>query len=574
MSLLQSFIDDQLTTRADVEAVLSDNPDMPVAQMIEQLGIDPDAVLQAKASYYSVPGRRASGQSVNYETLRFIPEDSAQYYQFAPLAVEDEMLVVGMVDPGDTEARNALQFIVAKQNTPFKIAVILHADFMDIMRAYSGLAGDVSSSVKDVEDATLDVTASDTLDSVAKDLGKKKQTADGPIIEDAPVTKMVGVMLRHAVEGRASDIHIEHTGSEVKVRFRVDGVLYTSLRLPKNIHSALIARVKILAKLKLDERRKPQDGRFQANINNRKVDFRVSTLPTFFGEKAVIRILDPEKGVKGLGETGMRPEHIEMIKTAISKPYGLILLTGPTGSGKTTTLYSMIQEIDMDGRNVVSLEDPIEYNIAGMNQSQVFPEIGYTFASGLRSILRQDPDVIMVGEIRDKETAQLAIQAALTGHLVFSTLHTNNAVGVIPRLVDMGVDPYLIAPTLELAIAQRLVKKTCPGAAIPKPIDESIRTMIEQEIKDLSPEQQSAFDLNGNIHEAQATAECPAGIQGRTAVFEMFNVNKEIEHIILTTPTEEALLPALRKQGMMTMKEDAILKTIQGTIPFREVGNV
>jgi type IV pilus assembly protein PilB len=255
------------------------------------------------------------------------------------------------------------------------------------------------------------------------------------------------------------------------VRYRVDGALYTSIILPLNVYSGIIARVKILSKLRLDEKRKPQDGSFSANINGRKIDFLVSTMPAYYGEKIVMRILDSEKGVKPLDQLGLSETNLKMVKEALTAPYGIILVTGPTGSGKSTTLYSMLNEVDKDHKNVLSLEDPIEYNMEGLSQSQVRPEIGYTFASGLRTTLRQDPDIIMVGEIRDKETAQLAIQAALTGHLVFSTIHTNNAIGAIPRLIDMGVDPYLIAPTLVIAIAQRLARTFCPGAGKPIPVN-------------------------------------------------------------------------------------------------------
>src|SRR3989338_4224613 len=268
--------------------------------------------------------------------------------------------------------------------------------------------------------------------------------SDMRIIEDAPVTKIVATILHYATEGEASDIHIEHVGDKVRVRFRVDGVLNTSLILPIKVYSAVVARIKILCNMRLDEKRKPQDGRFSAKIEGRKIDFRVSTFPAYFGEKIEMRILYSEKGVNPLDKMGLSERNLKLIRDAIKRPYGLILMSGPTGSGKSTTLYSMLNEVDRESKNVISLEDPVEYNIPGMNQSQVRPEIGYTFANGLRSPLRQDPDIIMVGEIRDKETASLAIQAALTGHLVLSTIHTNNAVGVIPRLIDMGVDPYLI----------------------------------------------------------------------------------------------------------------------------------
>ncbi|MGB2580662.1 MAG: GspE/PulE family protein, partial [Minisyncoccia bacterium] len=385
---------------------------------------------------------------------------------------------------------------------------------------------------------------------------------------------ITAVILRHATEGNASDVHIEHTGENIRVRFRVDGELFTSLILPANVHSSVVARIKILASLKLDEKRKPQDGRFSARIDGRKIDFRVSTFPAYYGEKVVMRILDTQKGVQKLDDMGLRPEHLALVRSALARPYGIILITGPTGSGKSTTLYSMLNELDKETKNIVSLEDPVEYNIGGISQSQMRPEIGYTFATGLRTTLRQDPDIIMVGEIRDAETAQLAIQAALTGHLVLSTLHTNTAIGAIPRLVDMGIDPYLIAPTLVLSMAQRLVKKVCPGAEKEVPNEGAIGIMVEKQFQDLPQEFKEKLDLKSPLHEAEPTSDCSSGTRGRVAVFEVFSVDKEIEKIILTDPTDVRLFEAARKKGMLTMKEDALLKSIEGTVPFREINTL
>ncbi|KKU28451.1 MAG: Type II secretion system protein E (GspE), partial [Candidatus Giovannonibacteria bacterium GW2011_GWB1_46_20] len=354
---------------------------------------------------------------------------------------------------------------------------ILDDDFEKVIKNYRGLTGEVTRALSELETEIKDVKNKDIIKKEQEEKKEAEHTQESAkIVEDAPVTKIVAVILRHATEGNASDVHIEHMGDRVRARFRVDGVLYTSLLLPVGVHSAVVARIKILANLKLDEKRKPQDGRFSARIEGRQIDFRVSTFPAFYGEKVVMRILDTERGVKPLDKIGMRTEHLDLIREAIAKPYGIILITGPTGSGKSTTLYSMVNELDREENNVVSLEDPVEYNMPGMSQSQVRPEIDYTFANGLRSILRQDPDIIMVGEIRDKETAQLAIQAALTGHLVLSTLHTNSAIGAIPRLVDMGVDPYLIAPTVILSMAQRLVRMLCPDSKKPLPMEGGIKS--------------------------------------------------------------------------------------------------
>jgi type IV pilus assembly protein PilB len=326
--------------------------------------------------------------------------------------------------------------------------------------------------------------------------------------------------------------------------------------------------------MRLDEKRKPQDGRFSARIESRRIDFRVSTFPTYFGEKVVMRLLDQEKGVKKLDDLGFSERNLKMIKSAIERPYGLILLSGPTGSGKTSTLYSMLNEIDREHMNVLSLEDPIEYNIEGLSQSQVQPEIDYTFASGLRTTLRQDPDVIMVGEIRDKETAQLAIQAALTGHLVLSTIHTNSAVGVIPRLIDMGVDPYLIAPSLILAIAQRLVKALCPNSGSQVPVSDSLKIMIDKQFADLPDKYKKEVNFTDSVYDVSPSSDCPSGTRGRLAVLEVFEMDKELEEIVLKNPTDTAITKSVRSKGMLTMKEDAILKAMHKQIPFREINTL
>jgi type IV pilus assembly protein PilB len=332
-----------------------------------------------------------------------------------------------------------------------------------------------------------------------------------------------------------------------------------------------VARIKILAKLRLDEKRKPQDGSFNTNIDGHIIDFRVSTMPSYYGEKIVLRVLDSEKGVKPLSELGLSETNLKMIKDALDRPYGLILVTGPTGSGKSTTLYSMVNELDKEKNNIVSLEDPVEYHMPNVNQSQVVPEIGYTFATGLRSILRQDPDIIMVGEIRDKETAQLAIQAALTGHLVLSTLHTNNAIGAVPRLVDMGVDPYLIAPTLILSVAQRLAQMIYPTSKKAVPIDESLRMQIDEQFKDLPKEFLDQIPLKNEVYDAVPSPECPSGVKGRIAIFEMFKVDQEMINTILKSSTNAEIYKTARRKGMLFMREDAILKSMQGVVPLREI---
>lgn len=516
-----------------------------------------------------IPIKDLKGKKVPFDVLKHIPEDSASFYKLVPLGVVDGTLEVGMLNPDDVTARDALQFIMTANRMPYRIFSVSEEDFAEIIKSYQGLKSEVTKALGE-----LDTEIQDAKKEKDKLVKKDAENPELGLVEDAPVTKIVAVILQHATSGGASDIHIEPTSDNVKVRFRVDGSLYTSLILPTPVLDAVVARIKILTNMKLDEKRKPQDGRFSARIEGRKIDFRVSTFPTYFGEKVVLRILDPDKGLVKLDDIGFGEKNLKMIRDSIDRPYGMVLITGPTGSGKTTTLYSMLNELDREVNNVVSLEDPVEYSVSGINQSQVRPEINYTFANGLRSILRQDPDIIMVGEIRDKETARLAVQAALTGHLVFSTLHTNNTVGVVPRLIDMGVDPYLIGPTLICVIAQRLVAKLCPESKESVAMDEGIKLMIEKQVADLPDETRAKFAAPQSIYQARSSPSCPTGTKGRMAVFEVFKMDTDIEKIILTNPSDVEIYKEVRRKGMITMKEDAILKALQGIIPFEEVNKL
>ncbi|OGG69870.1 hypothetical protein A3I99_03155 [Candidatus Kaiserbacteria bacterium RIFCSPLOWO2_02_FULL_45_11b] len=532
-----------------------------------QLGIAPQVVRTLFAEYYQVPPFIIpEGFNITEEILTYIPEESAIHYRVVPLLVEDEVLVIGVNDPENLQIREVLNFVSTKYNLAYKLVFMLEADIKKAQEFYSNLKGEVTDALSTLE-GELDAEIAVGLEEASVE---DKKTMEH-IEEDAPVTKIVATILRYAVDGSASDIHIEPTDVKVVVRFRVDGQLTTSLELPKNVHMAVVARVKILSSMRLDERRKPQDGRFSATFDGRKIDFRVSLLPTAYGEKVVMRILDNERGVRSLEDVGISQNILEVVRRIIKEPYGIILISGPTGSGKSTTLYAMLSEVDRLTKNVLSLEDPVEYNIAGVSQSQVRPEIGYTFANGLRAALRQDPDIIMVGEIRDKETAQLAIQAALTGHLVLSTIHTNNAIGVVPRLIDMGVDPYLIAPTLKLAIAQRLARRVCEGTGLVEPVSESTKIMMEQSFKTLPEKYRSRIPEAKSMVRPEPTPGCATGLKGRVAVMEALEITEEIQELILHGASEEQMLQAARKSGFMTMKEDAIIKALQHTIPFEEM---
>jgi type IV pilus assembly protein PilB len=535
MNILTILSDEGVITPNDATTIASESQSSqtPIDALLERKGITQEAILEAMGKHFGMPYRMLGSAPIGKEALGYIPEESAKHYGFAPIALTDGALEVGITDPDNIEALDALQFIANRVGLPYKLFVISEAGFSKILDEYSSLTGEVSEALSELEPPE------------AAELAKKEASKEDRVIkEDAPVTKIVATVLRYAVEGGASDIHIEPTPEKTQVRFRMDGELHTSLELPAKVHSAVVARIKILSQMRLDERRKPQDGRFSATVEGKRIDFRVSTFPTQYGEKVVMRILDRSKSVATLESLGFTDADLKSIRAMIERPYGIILISGPTGSGKSTTLFAMLSELNRETSNVVSVEDPVEYEIPGVMQSQVHPEIGYTFASGLRSILRQDPDIIMVGEIRDKETAQLAIQAALTGHLVFSTIHTNTAAGVIPRLVDMGVDPYLIAPTLIAAIGQRLVRKLCPGAGQGVPVSESIKGHLEKDFADLPKFARDTVPPFTTIYDATSTPDCPNGTRGRLAVFEIMQMDKDLEKVVLESPVEEKVYAA------------------------------
>ena len=570
MSFL-NFLVDKKILRADDVPFIEDEVSSSGASLenvLAKRGISKEEILSARGNFLNIPSKSFSKENVSFDVLRLIPEKTVTHYKIVPLGIVDGVLEVGIVDPDNIEARDALQFISSKINMPYKLFLISEEDYKSALEGYSGLTGEVGKALTELE-SELSADQAELSKSIEDVKGKK-----ATITEDAPVTKIVATMLRHAVEGGASDIHIEHLLDKVRIRFRVDGKLNTSLILPKEVHNSVVARIKILSNMKLDEKRKPQDGSFPAHIDGRRIDFRVSTFPASYGEKVVMRILDSQKGQWRLDNIGLSPKNLALIKKAITRPYGLILISGPTGSGKSTTLYAMLNEVDRETNNVLSLEDPIEYNMDGISQSQVHPEIGYTFASGLRTTLRQDPDIIMVGEIRDKETAQLAVQAALTGHLVFSTIHTNDSAGVIPRLIDMGVDPYLIAPTLVLAMAQRLVRRACDDARVPVPVEGSLKVMLEKQFEDLPEQYRKEIVIPKEVYNAGSSPTCASGTRGRAAVYEVFEMNHDIEEIILKNGSDNDIYDVLRKNGMLTMKEDAMLKAFKGEVPFEEVNTL
>jgi len=524
-----------------------------------------------KSEALKIPLKEIQPDEVPLTVLELIPEESAKYYKMVPLAKKEKILELGMVYPEDTKVQEALKFFTRQAKLTPKIFLITPTTYSNLLRQYRTLKKEVTKALEELQ----------------TEIGEEKVDVKRPaaaaeferLVEEAPISKVVAVMIRYAIESNASDVHIEPTRDKLKIRFRIDGILQTYLLLPLKIHQAVVARIKILSNLKIDEVRVPQDGRFSTRLDDKDVDFRVSTFPTTQGEKVVIRVLDPSRGMLSLEELGLAGRNIRVIKEAIDKPYGMLLATGPTGAGKSTTLYAIMRILNEEGVNIVSLEDPVEYYMEGVSQSQVRPEIGYSFANGLRSIVRQDPDIIMVGEIRDEETASLATHAALTGHIVLSSLHTTNAVGTIPRLIDLGVQTYLIPPSLSVSLAQRLVRKLCQECKKeikPKP---EMAEMILKEIESLSLESKKEFFKDKiiahkslSIWEPVGCKKCNfKGYSGRIGVFEILTMTDQLSEIILREPGEVKIWEEARRQGMINMKQDGILKVLAGLTSLEEV---
>ncbi len=534
--------------------------------LLERRVLPEDVLFSIKSRLLGVPLRKVSLDDISSDLLELVPEESARFYQIAPLGKHDKTLEIGMVWPEDLKAKEAIKFLARRGGFSYKIFLITPSNLKEVLKKYRAPRREVGKALEELESET----------KAKEEIKPKKIEVEEMerIVEEAPISKVVGVIIRYAVEAEASDIHIEPTREKLRVRFRILGVLHSSIFLPLKVHPAVVARVKILSKLRIDETRIPQDGRFSAKINGREIDFRVSTFPTTLGEKVAIRVLDPTAGLKSFDELGLEGTSFKIIKEAMKKPYGMILVTGPTGSGKTTTLYAILRELNKEAVNIVTLEDPVEYLLDGINQSQVKPEIGYDFAQGLRHILRQDPNIIMVGEIRDEETAALAIHAALTGHLVLSTIHTNNALGVIPRLIDLKIKPYLISPSLLIALSQRLIRTLCPFCKKKIKPKKEIEEMLLKEINGFPEAVKKRIKIPKPffVYKAVGCKKCNyTGYGGRIGLFEVLKMTDELGEIILRQPSELKISEEAKRQGMLTMKQDGILKVLEGNTSVEEV---
>jgi type IV pilus assembly protein PilB len=550
---------------AAIEAELKNNPGKTEEDLILSRGlVDEEKLFTLKSEMLGIPFISIQPENISLEILKTIPEETAKFYRMIPLGEKKSEVLIGMVSPEDLKAQEALKFLARKNDFAYQVVLTTPKIFGIMLGKYRDLKKEVGKALEEFQE---EETGKDTSHS-------KLQTEMISTVEDAPIAKIVNVILRNAIDGDASDIHIEPSRTKLRVRFRVMGELYSSIFLPLNIANAVLARIKIMSNMKIDENRIPQDGRFSLKIDAKNFDFRVSTLPTALGEKVVMRILDPDAAFQTFEDLGLDGRNLELMRKVIDEPYGLILVVGPTGSGKSTTLYAVLQEINNDKINIISLEDPVEYFCEGVNQSQVRPEIGFDFASGLRSILRQDPDVIMVGEVRDEETALLTIHSALTGHLVLSTLHTNDSLGVVPRLVDLKVQPYLIPSTLTLALAQRLVRSLCPDCKKKVLAKGFLRDKLISEYNDIPEASRNGVKLPDplEIWEPVGCAKCNRqGFAGRIGIFEAMEMTPELGEIILKNLSGTALSAEGKRQGLITMRQDGILKAIRGLTTLEEV---
>ncbi|MFZ1685024.1 MAG: GspE/PulE family protein, partial [Candidatus Zixiibacteriota bacterium] len=513
--------------------------------------------------------------NVDPKILSMMPRDVAERYMAVPLGEMSNRLVIAMLDADNVQA---VDFISNKIGRPLKVYVASEEGIKNVLRQYKG---DINHDVVSALDKQIKEQQSEE--------EIKNQVDVKTISNDSPISKALTSILDYAAKNKASDIHIEPLENALKIRARVDGVLREIMQLPKSIEAPLVSRIKILSNLKIDEHRIPQDGQFSIAISNYTIDLRIAISPVVWGEQVVIRLLDKSGTSLNLEDMGYNSRALKVVKNGLAHPNGMILTSGPTGSGKSTSLYALLQEIKSDQINIVTLEDPVEYKMSGINQIQVNADVGLTFASGLRSILRQDPNVVMVGEIRDKETATLAVQAALTGHLVFSTLHTNSAAGILPRLLDMDIEPFLIASTVHTVIGQRLVRRNVGeleayksskaetdaiiktlGPLLPKTPEEVASVSLELGYSNLPLANQNAYTL----FKGKSTPENPEGYKGRMGLYEVFEVSDAIQDLILKRSTSSEIQRAAQAEGMITMRQDGYLKALSGMTTISEVNRV
>ena len=529
------------------------NSGQPVEKILLKYNTIPvDKIIQAKAEVLSIPYIKLESRAIAADVLNLVPEVAARRYKIIPFEKKGDELWVAMADPLDIQISQFVEKRAGLRVKPF----LAQAD--DILKAVSdqysqNLTSEVTSALKEVAEVR-----------------PEEEAQTGPeILREAPVSNIIDQLLEYAIKSRASDIHIEPQEERTRVRYRIDGILQEKILLPKGVHDALVSRIKILSVLKIDEKRLPQDGRFTFTYGQNIVDLRISTVPTIFGEKVVLRLLPKSAGAPSLLELGLRGSSLKSLESQLIRPHGIILICGPTGSGKTTTLYSILTKISTTKVNIVTIEDPVEYQIPGVNQVQVNTQVGLTFASALRSFLRQDPNIIMVGEIRDTETADLAIQAALTGHQVFSTVHTNSSAGAPPRLLDMGVEPFLLTSALNAVVGQRVVRKICPHCKIEFSASPEVIENIKSVLGKFLP---VSADTSLKLFKGKGCSYCAnTGYLGRIGIYEVLSVSEQIAKLILEHASSGTIEQAATASGMITMKQDGYLKVLEGIATMEEI---
>lgn len=564
----EGLVRQEVIDEANAEVAQTNKPLFSI--LAEKHIVDDELLAHAIAQVSGVPYVNLSNSIIDQKVLSLLAEDIAERFMAVPLAEVQNRLAVAMIDANNVQAVDYLANLIQR---PIKVFMASEAGVRHVLDQYRT---DLSSV-----DAAAEASQAEANQDSAKDIKT--------LVQDSPISRALSTILEYAVKSRASDVHIEPLEKTLKIRCRVDGVLREIMQLPKSIEPALVSRIKILSNLKIDEHRIPQDGQFTVGVANKEVDLRIAISPVVWGEQVVIRLLDKSGNSFDIEQMGYAGRSLRTIRKGIRRPNGMVLTSGPTGSGKSTSLYALIKEIKDDAVNIVTLEDPVEYKMDGVNQIQVNADVGLTFASGLRSILRQDPDVVMVGEIRDSETANLAVQAALTGHLVFSTLHTNSAAGVLPRLLDMGIEPFLIASTVNTIIGQRLVRRVAPkresyqsspietqnilatvGHLLPKTQADVLKVSEDLGYKDLPLAGQSAYTLV----KGRDTPQTPRGYSGRAGLYEVMDVNESIQDLIVKRATSGEIQRLAVEQGMITMRQDGYLKALQGITTIEEVNRV
>lgn len=588
------LVEQKLITRTKVDELKqrAKNENVPLFALLISDGKISDEVLTKTIAHASnVPYVNLSNATINKNILDLLPKDTAERYMAVPLGEMKHRLVVGMLDPDNVQA---IDYLSNKIGRPVKVFAASEAGIRHVLKQYITAAdAEITSAYPnqapgggiDIPTELRNFKGDD--DAVANPATPSR--AIRTLAQDSPISKVLSAILEYAAGNGASDIHIEPLEKELKIRCRIDGVLREVMKLPKVTEPPLVSRVKILANLKIDEHRLPQDGQFTVNAAGHDIDLRIAISPVVWGEQVVIRLLDKSGTSLKLEDMGYKGRALRTIRRALEHPNGMVLTSGPTGSGKSTSMYALLQEIKSDDINIVTLEDPVEYKMQGINQIQVNADVGLTFASGLRSILRQDPDVVMVGEIRDKETATLAVQAALTGHLVFSTLHTNSAAGILPRLLDMGIEPFLIASTVRTVIGQRLVRRLADGAeayksnaAETEAIHQTLPTLLPKtaaEAKKLAEDLghktlPTIADTAYTLYKGKETASAPGGYKGRMGLYEVFDVTPEIQQLILKRATSNEIQKVALQQGMVSMRQDGYLKALNGLTTLDEVNRV